>query len=353
MMDWNTLLPTTPAQYLPVMAGQPQDLPLFAALGSGIETLVFTGPEAAKFLQGQVTCDLGEITAGNVRLGAHCNPKGRAQATFLAFSQAFADPLAAPADASTPSDQQTITLLLPAGMAEHTEAQLKKFAMFSKVTLQRPEGPDAMRAAIVGGTEALDWLHQHGVNPGTLMQLCRHGAAVHIAALDAEQRLFLVLATANALKALLDQLPPHAVIAQQPGWWQCLTALGQAHVTATTQEEFIPQELNYDLNQGVSFKKGCYKGQEIIARLHFKGTPKFRTLRFGCQSAMPLQAGSHVNDKNGARLGQIAQVARTGEQSYELLLVTKPDAIASGESVITDTGITLQLTRLPLPYALP
>lgn len=346
MMDWNTLLPTTPAQYLPVMAGQPQDLRLFAALGSGIETLVFTGPEAAKFLQGQVTCDLGEITAGYVRLGAHCNPKGRAQATFLAFSEALAD-------TSTQPDQQTITLLLPAGMAEPTAAQLKKFAMFSKVTLQRPEGLDAMRAVIVGGIEAFDWLHQHGVNPGTLMQLCGHGAAVRVAALDTEQRLFLLLATANEIKALLDQLPPHAVTAQQTGWWQCLTALGQAHVTATTQEEFIPQELNYDLNQGVSFKKGCYKGQEIIARLHFKGTPKFRTLRFGCQSAMPLQAGTHVNDKHGARLGQIAQVARTGEQSYELLLVTKPDAIATGESVITDTGITLQLTRLPLPYALP
>lgn len=353
MMDWNTLLPTTPAQYLPVMAGQPQDLPLFAALGSGIETLVFTGPEAAKFLQGQVTCDLGEITAGYVRLGAHCNPKGRAQATFLAFSQALAAPLAAPADGTTPSDQQTITLLLPAGMAEPTEAQLKKFAMFSKVSLQRPDGPDAIRAVIVGGTEASAWLHQQGVNPGMPMQLCGNASAIRVAMLDAEQRLFLLLASANDLKTLLDKLPAHAILAQQSGWWQCLTALGQAHVITTTQEEFIPQELNYDLNQGISFKKGCYKGQEIIARLHFKGTPKFRTLRFACQSAMPLQAGTHVNDMNGARLGQIAQVARTGEQSYELLLVTKPDAIATGESVVTDTGITLQLTRLPLPYALP
>jgi folate-binding protein YgfZ len=238
-------------------------------------------------------------------------------------------------------------------MAEPTEAQLKKFAMFSKVTLQRPEGPDATRAVIVGGREASDWLREQGANPGAPMQLCGNPSNVRVAMLDTEQRLFLLLATANDLKTLLDKLPSHAILAQQTGWWQCLTALGQAHVIATTQEEFIPQELNYDLNQGISFKKGCYKGQEIIARLHFKGTPKFRTLRFACQSAMPLQAGTHVNDMNGARLGQIAQVARTGEQSYELLVVTKPDAIATGASVVTDTGITLQLTRLPLPYALP
>lgn len=348
MMDWNSLLPTTPAPFLPVAAGQPQDLPLFAALGSGLETLVFDGPEAAKFLQGQVTCDLNEITAGNVRLGAHCNPKGRAQATFLAFADMTS------ADTVGASAPQAITLLLPAGMAESTEQQLKKFALFSKVTLQRPSGPDALHAMIIGGSEARAWLQNQGITPSaTPLQLVDSRDQVRVASLDDAQRMFLLIAPANGLKTRLEHLPAQTIIAQQNGWWQCLTALGQAHVVPTTQEEFIPQELNYDLIQGVSFKKGCYKGQEIIARLHFKGTPKFRTLRFGCQSVMPLQAGTHINDKSGARLGHIAQVARTGECSYELLLVAKPDALQLNENVTTDTGITLQLTRLPLPYALP
>lgn len=338
LMDWNALLPATPAPWLPNDTCR-NTLSLFLAIGDTLESLIFSGAEAAKFLQGQVTCDMNEVTAGHWRLGAHCNPKGRAQASFLAFASADSTP-----------EHQTITLLLPAGMAAPTEQQLKKFAMFSKVSMQRPAATDMSTAIIVGGREAIAWLHDLGLPrlPETPLQGVSDAEGVQAAILDARQHLYMLMCPPTALPRVLRKIPTHATLALQNGWWQCLTALGQAHVIPATQEEFIPQELNYDLIQGISFKKGCYKGQEIVARLHFKGTPKFRTLRFSVDSSVPVQAGFHLNDANGTRVGQIAQVARTGDHTYDILLVAKPDAVGEHMSLLTDSGQALRLSRLPL-----
>lgn len=341
-MDWTTLLSATPSPYLPVADGRPQDLPLFVAIGESIESLTLTGADAVKFLQGQVTCDLNEIAAGGLRLGAHCNPKGRAQSTFLAY--------ATPGNAEPPA----ITLLFPAGMAEPTQQQLKKFAVFSKVTLQQPTGTDTTMPLIVGGKDAQHWLASQGIATDTpLLQLAVTPTGAYVAALDDDRRLFVVLLPQSQLVNLFATLPTHTIFATQNGWWQCFTALGQAHVVSATQEEFIPQELNYDLNKGISFKKGCYKGQEIIARLHYKGTPKFRTSRFAWHSDAPPRAGTSLSNKGGQRIGQIVQVAQTGEHQYEVLLVAKTEALQLQEELLSDNGLAVRLTPLPIPYAIP
>lgn len=348
MIDWMTLLPAHPAPYFPVADASLHELPLFVAVGTALDTLTFSGPEAAKFLQGQLTCDLNEITGGGVRLGAHCNPKGRAQSTFLAW-----------ADSDTPADIQTINLLLPSGMAAPTHEQLKKFALFSKVTIQATPAAQAVAAGatvalLVGGRDAARWLESQGLPTGQpVLQLSTPASGLRAAALDDSQRLFLLITHAETLPALLGHLPVHTPVSAQNGWWQCLTALGQVHVVPVTQESFIPQELNYDLIHGVSFKKGCYKGQEIIARLHFKGTPKFRTLRLAWQSDTPPLAGTVLNGSDGQRVGQIAQSVQTGNNTCEVLLVARPDAIHEHDTLFTESGDAVQVARLPLPCEIP
>lgn len=343
MMDRTIVLPAAATPFLPLADASLQDLPPFIALGNELESLTLTGPEAAKFLQGQVTCDVNEVMAGGLRLGAHCNPKGRAQATFLAF-----------ASPSTAPDIQTVTLLLPAGMAVPTHQQLKKFAMFSKVTLTEAAAGNGPLPLLLGGRSARATLATLGA-PADIghMQLAAFelraaGTPVQVTALDADQSVFLLILPPESLPALLAALPADIAVASQNGWWQCLTALGQAHVFPATQEAFIPQEINYDLNQGISFKKGCYKGQEIVARLHFKGTPKFRTGRFQWQGATPPVIGAALMDDNGQQVGQVAQAADTGKAHYEILLVSKPDDPRLEQPLQTAEGVTVQLSRAGL-----
>jgi folate-binding protein YgfZ len=351
MMDRTIPLPATALSFIPAQEGSPGDLPLYVALGNELESLVFSGPEAAKFLQGQVTCDLNEIVAGGLRLGAHTNPKGRAQASFLAFeSSALASP-------SPASEQQTVTLLLPPGMAAPTHQQLKKFAVFSKVSLHETGPGDTPLAVLVGGRNASTTLTALGLAddsaPLQQVKIAQIGtrAPILAARLDAEQPLYLLVMHPESLPFLLDALPADTPVATQNGWWQCLTALGQAHVFPATQEEFIPQELNYDVINGISFKKGCYKGQEIIARLHFKGTPKFRTGRFQWQGETPPVIGDSLSTSEGQRVGQIAQVAVTGDGNHEILLVAKLDDSRLDQVLTTGDGVTIKLSRVNIAYA--
>lgn len=331
-----------PASPLPLTTCTLADLPLFAALGSQMEYLSFSGPEAAKFLQGQVTCDINEVVRGYLRLGAHCNPKGRAQATFQAYAR----------QENTSEASQHITLLLPPGMAEPTQSQLKKFAAFSKVTLNVDHDTIAI---LMGGQQATDFLSAQGLIQQDAGLLQDGLPGIRLARLEAPFPLYILFTDLDTLDQLLSTpsaaaQPLH--FSDQNGWWQILTALGQSHVFPSTQEQFIPQELNYDLIGGISFKKGCYKGQEIVARLHYKGTAKFRAARFTLTSENLPPIGETLVDSEGKRVGEIAQTASVSPQEHQLLAIVKtenPDAtgyfLANGEP--------LPLKALSLPYAIP
>ena len=119
-----------------------QDSPLLIAIPDTIDRLSVKGTDAFKFLQGQVTCDMTEVEQGSLRLGTHCNPKGRAQASFIACR-----------------DLGGCCLFLPAGMAVPTIGQLQRYAAFSKVSLQ---ADGEMKLLAVAGTAAPEWLASLG-----------------------------------------------------------------------------------------------------------------------------------------------------------------------------------------------
>lgn len=229
-------------------------LRLFAAIGERMDCIVVRGEDACKFLQGQVTCDMNEVAQGFVRLGAHCNIKGRAQASFIASKR-----------------EDGISLWLPEGMAEPTLAILKKYAAFFKVTLTL--NPSDEVPVLIGGHSVPAWFGHQESLPGMLTEVV---PGVQLGALVQPDRLLFGVVCPQSLVSIATLLPEDMHISDQCGFDQALTVHRIAMVMPGTQETFIPQELNYDLNGGISFKKGCYKGQEIIARLHFKGTPKFR-----------------------------------------------------------------------------
>ncbi|HET8705483.1 MAG TPA: tRNA-modifying protein YgfZ, partial [Pseudomonadales bacterium] len=111
-----------------------------------------------------------------------------------------------------------------------------------------------------------------------------------------------------------------------------------------------PQNLNFDLIGGVNFKKGCYIGQEIVARLHWKGQAKNRALRFVCE-LLSLQPGQTLHAADGRALGEIIECAVNENNELEFLLNVRLDAAQDKLPIQTDPATDIRL--LTLPYAIP
>lgn len=222
--------------------------------------LTLSGPQAHSFLQGQVTCDVRELSDSNSRLGAHCNPKGRMQFSFRVIAL---------------SDEQLL-LQVPTPMVDVVTQSLGKYIVFSKAELA--PAPELFRFFGLGGATpantAPDILSRHWLTPavapgdrvsdewGTIITLP-----------DERYELWI---KPEFVDTLLDRLaedvaPPTE--GNQP-WRSFDIQAGLGTVLPETSGVFTPQALNFPALGAVSFRKGCYTGQEIVARLHYKGKLK-------------------------------------------------------------------------------
>ncbi|MEZ5509052.1 MAG: hypothetical protein R3F47_04020 [Gammaproteobacteria bacterium] len=299
-----------------------------AACISSLDLIRVSGADAETFLQGQTTCDFREVRQGQIRLGAHCNVKGRVQASFYALPQG-----------------EDFLLLLPKGQGEPTRAALAKYAMFSKATLSLDTslwplallGPDARRwAARIGGAD---------LEAGKVAT----GATGLVACLD--QQTFLALVPADQASAALQQLHADgATLAGDNVWWLDQLHKGIAQILPAQSEQWIPQEFNYDLVGGISFKKGCYKGQEIVARIHYRGQTKVRAYLLEAD-ATTADAGLNVINASGQTAGNVLQAAFVNDHSL-LVLAALKTAAAESESLRLEPNESTNLRLIPMPYAI-
>jgi folate-binding protein YgfZ len=145
-----------------------------------------------------------------------------------------------------------------------------------------------------------------------------------------------------------DETPPASALAtDSPAWQLSEIDAGVPQVTAATQGEFVPQMLNLHWLMAVDFDKGCYPGQEVIARLHYRGRLTRRTFRLGWQGRCP-EPGEPVHDANGKDYGRILQAV--GATEGRALAVLRVEALANGH-LRTEGGSTLHLLDLPYPTA--
>lgn len=283
----------------------------YAALLDCMGVIRVSGEEAASFLQGQITCDINQIDQTNALLGAHCNPKGRAQATFLCAK----------------SDQDYF-LLLPKDQIAATTQALSKFALFSKAELS--ECPDLL---VIG-------FGQHA--PG--------GELTGLTEFHNDSLGWLGLIPKDSASECLQQIQSKAITIVGDNAWQLdLIRAGVPLITLSQSEQWIPQEINYDLINGVSFKKGCYKGQEIIARIHYRGQTKVRTYPLEITDAADLSIGDKIVSDFGQ--GTILAAARVSERTLNVLSTLKIEASAS-ENLKLEQNDGCQIRVLPLPYAI-
>jgi folate-binding protein YgfZ len=295
--------------------------------------LAFDGPDAAKFLQGQVTADVRELANGYWKLGAQCNLKGRMEASF-ALAQ---------------TNPEQILLRCHASLTDSLAQHLQKYAVFSKVTLS--DASDTWRRFGLWGPGAAELVAAHGKRPTMNTGDAHSNDGLVCLKLD-EQRYELWVSDAHA-QDLWQKLASNCALADSH-WWQLEDIrAGWAEITATSAGDFSPHELHYPLIGAVSFKKGCYTGQEVVARLHYKGKLKKHMARIAL-SAETLDLTAAIVDSAGTRRGALVMASPIGDNNWEALAVIPDDDTAELFLATGDTGQpATKIARMSLPYPLP
>jgi folate-binding protein YgfZ len=290
--------------------------------------LAVRGPDASKFLQGQVTCNLNYLSDSHSSLGARCTPKGRMQSSFRIVSVA-----------------DGYLLAMASELLEAQLADLKKYAVFSKSKLA-DESPDWLRIGLSGGD---DILHSLGLPlAAEADSVVHHNELLALRLSDGRAELWVPASQAVAVQTQLENQLPQAPLND---WLLAQVRAGVGQVMGSTRELFIPQMINLQALGGVSFKKGCYTGQEIVARMQYLGKLKRRLYRLSLADPQIPEPGTPLfSPVHNSSVGEVVLAARSAE-AVELLAVLQDDAAQDGRIHLGSAeGSTLSV--LDLPYTL-
>jgi hypothetical protein len=272
--------------------------------------LTFRGPDAVRFLQSQLTADVTRLAPGTAMPAAWCNAQGRVLAVLWLLS-----------------GPDGVLALLPRSLAATTAEGLRRFVMRSKVTVA-DESDQLQIAGLVcpveGGLDSL------AVPDGLVIGRLAGDRAWAVGAAAAQ-----------------ESLRPGLAARSEAAWVALSVRRGEATVLPPTSGEWIPQMLNLDLIGAVSFTKGCYPGQEIVARAHHLGRVKRRMARYHV-IAGPLPASGQALFIAGEKVADVV-ITAPGDPA-ELLAVVNFDALGHP---ITDASGSLVCGPRPLPYAFP
>jgi len=285
------------------------------------------GPDAANFLHNQLTNDVLLMKPTQARLAAFCNAKGRMQASFVYYKRS----------------EEEVLLVCRRDLLAQTLKRLSMFVLRAKLKLS--DATEDFHLLGLGGDAVLKALGaaDASVLPWQRVAVTAADVLTLYPALHQPRALWLAPKDAPLPMQLGPELSPQA-------WALGEVMSGIAWVEQATFEAFVPQMLNYESVDGVNFKKGCYPGQEVVARSQFRGTLKRRA--FIVQSTVPLSAGQEVFSSQDATqpCGLVAQAASFENQHVAIaelqLSATENNTLHVGQA---DGPV---LTLLPLPYAL-
>ncbi|MGL5812862.1 MAG: tRNA-modifying protein YgfZ [Aeromonas sp.] len=296
----------------PVLPAEPS---LFSLNDLAITRL--RGLDRAKYLQGQVTCDVNALQPGQSTLGGHCDPKGKLWSDFRLLCL-----------------EESLLLLTKPSVLVRQLPELKKFAVFAKVEI---DGYPGQVAGVAGqGSDA--WisaqfgLQETGLIPG--------GMAVRVEAdrwlLVSEQPLSIALPAAD-----------------ESLWWGLDIKAGIPHLEAVHQGEYIPQMLNLQALDGISFTKGCYMGQEIVARAKYRGANNRALFVLAGSAGAPVASGDTLEIRLGDNWRRSGMVLNAWQRDGQIWLtaVLPKDTEADAEFRLKQDE-SAHLLLQPLPYSL-
>ncbi|MBI5450627.1 MAG: folate-binding protein YgfZ [Gammaproteobacteria bacterium] len=298
---------------------------------SHLADLLVSGDDAATFLQGQLTNDIHAVSATHSQLSGFCNPQGRLLALFRILADADGYHLLLPAD-----------LLLP------MLGRLRMFVLRSKVTLS-DRSDDTVHIGVSGPQLARVLAGQLPSLPATAGEVCRH-ASLTVLRLAGDPPRFLISGPFDAVHPLWDRLAAHGAPVGAEAWRLLDIRAGQPEVVLATSNQFIPQMLNLRELDAINFRKGCYTGQEIVARLQYRGTLKRRMYHARINATTPPDAGDPVHVCGEAQAsGHLVSVAAAPDGGFEALAVVTVEHSDQPLCHGGPDGNALQL--MPPPYA--
>ena len=305
-------------------APAPDDGPQ-AAICDDLAVIHAHGEDTPDFLQGQITADVKDIDAGATRPAMHLNLKGRGVVSMRVL----------PAG-------NGYRLLLDRHLVEAARKALGKFILRSKVSLDPDPEHVVLRLSDAGQALASMDLPRpeagQAVTTENGVQIARPG--------QTEQ--YLVIAEPDTAASILSQLPEAFTLGGARHGRLLAIRAGDGQVRHGGEERFMPQELNYDLLGGISFKKGCYVGQEVVARMHFRGHLKQRMRRLSWPASAAPDPGTALRDDQGRGRGEVVDAVIAGDRCEALAVLRHTHQGA----LFTDAG-ELDWRSEPLPYELP
>jgi folate-binding protein YgfZ len=267
-----------------------------------------TGIDTDKLLQGQLTCDMKQLELQSALPGALCDTKGRMISNFIA----------------TRTEPETVLLVMAKPLLETTLATLKKYAVFYKTTLT-DNTDDYAFIGITGDIPTASGFITLTITPRQ-----------HLLMIPADQ-------AQNSWASLATSHKPVG----EPFWDYLNIVHGIGEVRPQTREEFIPQMLNLQHLGGISFRKGCYTGQEIIARMQYLGKLKRRMYRLRTQANTLFQPGTSIHSEEKTNQGTLVMAQWCGIDTQEVLAVLTADAAAANTLIIGDAPCSIEILGLP------
>lgn len=285
---------------------------------TGYGIIRVSGPDAHKFLQGQLSCDLAEVDRAGHLPGAHCNIKGHIHSLYQVIYAA----------------ENTYWLRTRLDLIDDALTLLKKYIIFSRAEAEL--ATDLLGVGLCGPDSQ------------ALASGLKVDGSVAIAHSDRLAELWL---PAPHLDDTLDALQPDAPLGTSNAWELEAVNAAIPELYPATREAFIPQMINLQEFKGVSFSKGCYTGQEIVTRLQHRGQLKRPMYLAEVITEQAPAPGDALASDNKSNAGQIVRVAQTDNSTYRVLAVAiKSEAEESTLHLDDEQGPALSL--LSLPYSL-
>ena len=314
--DWKEFLLKQSAE---IEDGPDVDAEAFITDLSRFSVLEISGEDAESFLQAQLSSDVSSLKPGNWQRSAWCNIKGRVIATFLIYR----------------SDSHFL-LLVEHEQCESISKRLQMFVLRAKVSITDQSGI-LVRLGLSASGQILDEVG---------------GDKLVVMPLEGNPQRAIVICPAEAAIALWQSMSSVLPHASPDAWALKDIRAGLPWVGVEGSEEFLPQSLNLDLLGGLSFDKGCYPGQEIVARMHFRGKLKQRLFVARVSSSKDISSGDKIYSSSAQQhVGQIVNRCKNRAGQYEILIALDLAAVDENTlHLLEENGPELEL--LELPYSL-
>jgi tRNA-modifying protein YgfZ len=314
----------------------PSSAPIVCAhVGSGL--LEVSGDDGLAFLHGQLSTDVQSLAAGQARYWSYNSPKGRMLANGVLWRPVSGPP-------------GRVMMMLAYDLAETIRRRLSMFVLRAKVVIQ--DGKDRYTLLGVAGPGGGDAVRDAlGVTVSSLVAAPFNGDASALALPDGR---ILVACPSPSAPIIHAALARHAATADGEMWRWFGIAAGVPKITAATSDLFVAQAANWDLLGGVDFRKGCYPGQEIIARMQYLGRLKERLFAFRCDAEDVAAAVRLYSAQFGSEqaCGTVVNAAPDPAGGTLLLAVVQQSAVEA-DDLRLGAPDGPQLVPQPLPYAIP